>query len=174
MAEFAVSDTVVDRQALTVTFTVDLDLDMDSVPAPGAFRVTVNDARRNVAAGGVAISGKTVRLTLASTVSEGDTVRVQYTKPSADPLQGASGSTVDTFGDRSVTNNSVEGTIWSATLTVGSPGGTNNGCGLGGAVVNQCDRLLPTLVLHLRKQRLRSTLSPALWGTSSILGWRST
>ena len=44
----------VDGTTLTVTFTETLD--GDSIPAPGAFRVTVNNARRGVASGGVAMS----------------------------------------------------------------------------------------------------------------------
>ncbi len=107
----------VSGKTLTVTF--DANLDTGLVPSPGAFRVTVNNARRNVASGGVAISGKTVTLTLASAVGDGaDTVKVRYTKPSANPLQGSAyGRAVATFADQAVTNNTPE-TIWSATLTV--------------------------------------------------------
>jgi len=103
-----------DGTALTVTF--DQDLNTGQVPSHGAFRVTVNDARRNVASGGVAVSGKTVTLTLASAVSAGDTVKVRYTKPSRNPLRGADGLGVDGFADKAVTNQ----VIWSATLTVSS------------------------------------------------------
>ena len=110
----------VDEKTLTVTFTENLDT--GSVPSPGAFRVTVNNARRNVASGGVAISGKTVRLTLASAVSLTDTVKVRYSRPSAKPLQGAYGRAVATFADRAVTNN-TQATIWSATLTAKDLGG---------------------------------------------------
>ena len=92
------------------------------MPAPGDFHVTVGTARRDVAAGGVAISGKTVTLTLASAVTSTDTVKVRYTKPSS-PTRCASASTagnaVETFADQAVTNN-TPATIWSATLTVGS------------------------------------------------------
>ena len=115
----------VDENTLTLTF--DANLDRGSVPAPGAFRVTVNNARRNVAAGGVAVSGKTVRLTLASAVAYGETVKVRYTRPSANPLQGDSGRAVETFADRAVTNNTPE-TIWSATLTVGQLVTAGYGC----------------------------------------------
>ena len=84
-----------------MTFTATLD--EDSVPSPGAFRVTVNNARRNMASGGVAVSGQTVRLTLASPVAHGDTVKVRYTRPSARPLQGAGGFfAVNTFRDQAV------------------------------------------------------------------------
>ncbi|MXY35537.1 MAG: hypothetical protein F4Y54_01980, partial [Dehalococcoidia bacterium] len=100
---------------LTLTLTFNQALDGDSLPAPGAFRITVNGARRSVASGGVAISGMTVTLTLTSAVRGGDTVRVGYTKPSASPLRGASGFPVETFTNQAVTNNSP---IWSATLTV--------------------------------------------------------
>ena len=111
---------VVDGKALSVDFTVTLD--PDSLSAPGAFRVTVNGTRRSVAAGGVAISGKTVTLTLASAVTGGDTVRVRYTRPSAKPLKGTSGSAVDTFADRAVTNKTpaafVSAQVNAATLTI--------------------------------------------------------
>ena len=91
----AFSSAAVNGTALTLTF--DKDLDLGSRPAPDAFHVTVNNARRSVASGGVAISGKTVTLTLASAVSPGDTVKVRYTKPSSNPLRGADGRAVDTF-----------------------------------------------------------------------------
>ncbi len=114
----------VQETALTMTF--DVALDMDSVPSPGAFRVTVNNARRNVASGGVAVSGKIVTLTLASAVGPYDTVKIRYTKQSANPLQDASGSAVATFADLVVTNN-TQVTIWSATLTAKASGGAT-GC----------------------------------------------
>ena len=113
----------VDGTTLTMTFgaTVgSLSLDTGSVPAPGDFHVTVGDARRNVASGGVAISDTTVTLTLASAVTAGDEVKVRYTKttnPSANQLQDTHGSPVDTFGDQSVTNTAGEA-IWSSSLTL--------------------------------------------------------
>ena len=100
---------------LTLTLTFNQALDGDSVPAPGAFRVTENGARRSVATAGVAISGTTVTLTLTSAVRHGTTVRVSYTKPSTSPLRGANGFPVETFTNQAVTNNTP---IWSATLTV--------------------------------------------------------
>ena len=116
------------EKTLTAAFTGRLAA--DSVPAPDAFHVTVNAARRNVASGGVAISGKAVKLTLVSAVRRGDTVKVRYTKPSAGPLRGAAyGEAVETFADQAVTNDTL-GTIWSATLTVGGESnGANLGCG---------------------------------------------
>ena len=93
----------VDGTTLTLTFSANLDT--ASRPAHGDFHVTVGTARRNVASGGVAISGQTVTLTLESAVTDTDTVKVRYTKPTTNPLQGVSGTAVDTFADQSVTNN---------------------------------------------------------------------
>ena len=107
----------VDGATLTLTF--DETLDTGSRPVRGAFHVTVNNARRLVSAGGVAIAGKTVRLTLVSAVAVGDTVKVRY-NGSLGGLRGASGLAVDGFPDQAVTNNTVAGTIWSATRTVKS------------------------------------------------------
>ena len=114
----------------TLVLTFNKDLDAGSVPAPGAFRVTVNRSRRNVASGGVAISGKTVTLTLASAVSHGDEVKVRYSKPSSMPLQSAHGAAVFTFADQDVTNNTPPAGIrWSATLTAKATQlGTAVGC----------------------------------------------
>ncbi len=113
----AFKSAVVDEKTLTMTFTENLDA--ASKPAPGVFRVTVNNARRNVASGGVAVSGKTVTLTLASPVARTDTVRVRYTRPSAMPLRGAGGIAVATLSDQAVTNNTPAGVIiWSAALSV--------------------------------------------------------
>ena len=116
----------VEGETLTLTFTEEMD--------PGAtaenhfFHVTVNNARRNVATGGVAISGKTVRLTLRSAVAPGDTVLVRYTRPGGCQhcswgLRGASHIAVDTFPDQEVFNLSgplsfVSAEVNGATLTV--------------------------------------------------------
>ena len=116
----------VDGKTLTMTFTVDLD--GGSVPSHGAFRVTVNGARRSVVSGGVAVLGNTVTLTLASPVAHGDTVTVRYTRPSAMPLQTPAGVAVGTFADQAVTNNTPAGAIWSATLTVRGVSSGVHGC----------------------------------------------
>ena len=99
----ALQAVAVDGKTLTLTFHDRLDT--DSAPSPGAFRVTVNDALRNVASGGVAVSGKTVTLTLASAVDGGDTVKVRYTRPPSRPLRTRAGTVVPTFADRAVPNN---------------------------------------------------------------------
>ena len=114
----------------TLTLTFNQALDEGSLPLHGAFRVTVNDATRNVASGGVAISGMTVTLTLTSAVSNGDTVTVSYTKPSAGALQSATGYSVETFVNQEVTNNTPV-TLWTATLTAGLSGQNGHGCRVG-------------------------------------------
>ena len=120
----------------TLTLTFDENLDPDSLPSPGAFRVTVNGARRGVASGGVAIAGQTVKLTLVSAVTPTDTVRVGYTRPSVRPLLRHHGGAqvLESFADRAVTNNTVIG-IWSATLTTGPSGQQGHGCRTGSSTL---------------------------------------
>ena len=93
----------------------DADADLQREPGPGFAAVSLGllrhcerRARRHVALGGVAISGKTVRLTLASAVTHIDTVRVRYTKPSVRPLRGATGIAVATFGYAIGTNDTTD------------------------------------------------------------------
>ena len=126
----ALQSAAVNEKTLTMTF--DQTLDTASEPLPSAFTITVNNARRNVASNGVAISGTKVTLTLASAVAYGDTVTAGYTKPSANRLQSGSGIPVETFADRTVTNNSP---LWSATLTTGPSGWSGNGCRIGFSTV---------------------------------------
>ena len=132
------SSAAVAEDGTTLTVTFDENLDTVSAPAPGDFHVTVGSARRNVASGGVSISGKVVTLTLASAVIVGETVTVRYTKPATNPLRDAAGNQVATFADQDVTNNSTlsphevpQKSIWSATLTLKTTfgaGGTALGC----------------------------------------------
>ena len=92
----------VNGNTLTITFSENLDT--ASKPAAADFTVTVGSSARSVNSDGVAISGATVTLTLASAVTPGQTVKVRYTKPASNPLQNASGTDVETFSDQSVTN----------------------------------------------------------------------
>ncbi|MDE0023132.1 MAG: SwmB domain-containing protein, partial [Spirochaetaceae bacterium] len=62
----------------TLTLLYDEALDETSVPATGDFAVTVAESARGVS--GVAVSGATVALTLASAVTAGQAVTVSYTK----------------------------------------------------------------------------------------------
>ena len=116
----------VDEATLTASFNETLDTDF--VPAPGAFRVTVNGARRNVASGGVSISGATVTLTLASAVAGSDTVTLRYVRPGSNGLRNAAGHLVESFDAQDVTNGTPAGGFWSATLTVRGPTGGSIGC----------------------------------------------
>jgi len=72
------------------------------VPAAPAFTVLVNSVARTV--NSVSVSGSNVLLTLSSPVLSGESVTVAYTKPSANPLQTASGGAAATFSARTVTN----------------------------------------------------------------------
>ena len=75
------SGALVTGTTLTITFSETLDTRASAKPAEGAFAVKVNSAARTVDS--VAVSGSTVTLTLATAVSDGDTVTVSYTKPSS-------------------------------------------------------------------------------------------
>ena len=87
-----------------LTLTFNKKLDGNSVPAAGAFTVTVNGRTVSVASvEPVAVSGDTVRLVLASAVSSTDNVTVSYAQPSGSPLRGPDG-VVASFPSRSVTN----------------------------------------------------------------------
>lgn len=72
------------------------------VPSVSAFTVTVNSNSRSITS--VVVSGTKVTLTLSSAVSFGDAVTVEYTKPSASPLQSASGAQAASSGVKSVLN----------------------------------------------------------------------
>ncbi|MCY4509932.1 MAG: SwmB domain-containing protein, partial [Acidobacteria bacterium] len=96
------SAAAVNGKALTLSF--DEALDPNSAPAPGDFTVTVGTEERDVAAGGVAIKGATVTLTLDSPVLATDTVKVAYTKPASNPLRDSAVNAVATFTDQSVFN----------------------------------------------------------------------
>ncbi len=88
----------------TLRVVFDKNLVAYSVPAPGAFHVTVAGSRRDVAADGVAIAGATVTLTLASAVTAGQAVSMRYTIPATNPLQDVNGADPAVFGDQPVSN----------------------------------------------------------------------
>ena len=79
--------------------TYDEPLDEGSVPAPGAFTVSL-DGGTPEAPTDVAVSGSTVMLTLATPAMNGQTVTLTYTAPGSNPLQ-------DLFGNAAVSRPST-------------------------------------------------------------------
>ena len=113
-----VSVATVDGDSLELTF--DETLDESSVPAKGAFRVKV-DGGSGTAPSGVAVSGSTVTLTLATAVTHGQTVTVSYTQPSSNKLQDADGYAAASFTDQAVTN--ATGDVTAPTLSTATVDG---------------------------------------------------
>ena len=106
LAEGTAPSLAANGTALTLTFDEALTAD---VPATSAFTVTAGGAM--VAVSGVANSGATSVLTLASAVAQGATVTVSYTTPGSGGLQDAAGNEVASFTAQAVTNSStVDGT----------------------------------------------------------------
>ena len=88
----------------SLVLTYDENLDEDSEPATSAYSVSV-DSGAGTAPSSVAVSDKTVTLTLASAVTTGQTVTVTYTKPTSNPVKDRSGNEAPGFTNQSVTNN---------------------------------------------------------------------
>ena len=85
-------------------------LDEDATPAADAFTVTVGGQTRDLASSDpVAVDGRRVRLTLASAVASGDSVRVSYAVPAENPIQDRAGNAVVALSDQAVTNHTPEG-----------------------------------------------------------------
>ena len=82
-------DTADDDTALVLTFNEALDT--GSMPAATAFEVTVGTAAA-ANPDAVAVSGRTVTLTLAASVGASDTVTLDYTKPASNPVQDVHGN----------------------------------------------------------------------------------
>ena len=80
-------------------------LDAGSVPAAGAFAVTVAGAPRSLAAANpVAVSGREVVLTLASPAARHEAVTVSYAVPASNPVRDAAGNAAQPFAGRAVAN----------------------------------------------------------------------
>ena len=93
----------VDGNKLAMTFNAPMD--EDSTPAASAFTVKVGGSAVSLAdSNPVAISDKTVTLTLASGVAQSVGVTVSYGKPSDSPLQNLICEDAPSFTDESVTN----------------------------------------------------------------------
>ena len=99
---------VVNGKRLTINFLENLA--EDKVPLPAAFPVTVG-TNAAVSPAEVDVVGTTVILTLASPVTDGDTVKVGYdrTRAGTDLLQATTGTSVAAFGDQGVTNETPSG-----------------------------------------------------------------
>ena len=77
-------------------------LDPGSVPATSAFSVSVAGTNQTPTA--ISVSGKTVRLTLGTAATAGQTVTVSYTVPGTNPIQDADGNDAAALSGQSVTN----------------------------------------------------------------------
>ena len=95
----------------TLTLTYDEALDGTSVPASSAFAVKAGPSGSLAAALAdtmpVAVSGRTVILTLAAAVSMTDVVQVSYTAPGTNPVRDAAENAAENLTDRAVDNETV-------------------------------------------------------------------
>ena len=92
----------------TVTLTYSETLDPASVPAAGAFAVTVASSPRAVT--GVAVSGRRVTLTLTAAVSGGETVTVTYNPPTTNRIRDLAGNNAANLSGQSTINVTGDGT----------------------------------------------------------------
>lgn len=100
----------------TLTLTFDQSLKQTSIPAASAFAATIAGTATSVS--NVAISGRTVTLTLAPAASHNDAVTIAYTPPSQNPLTDASDNDAAAISARSVTNNTPAPLSTLSTATV--------------------------------------------------------
>ena len=90
----------------TLTLTYDGTLDVGATPSSAAFTVNVNGSERNIII--VGLGGANVLLTLSPAVESGDTVTVDYAKPSgANVIKDTDGNEADSFTGQAVTNNTA-------------------------------------------------------------------
>ena len=99
-------------------------LDTTSVPAAAAFTVTAGGAAVSVST--VSVSGMAVTLGLASAVTAGQTVLLDYVVPSSNPLQNGSGSDVSALAGQAVLNQTPVPTdlVWTSAVAIGNLDGT--------------------------------------------------
>ena len=112
-----VSSAAVDGTTLTITFSEGLT--ESPTPATTTFTVTVGGNDRGVDV--VTVSGSTVTLTLATAVSSGDQVTVDYTVPTdqaAARLKDLNDNPAESFSGQQVTNNTVASLPAGSLLTV--------------------------------------------------------
>ncbi len=108
----------------SLVLTYDGPLLATQVPAASAFDVTVGTAAAaNPSA--VAVDGSNLELTLSSAVGATDAVKVTYTKPATNPLQGTNSVAVDAFSDQ-VANNTSRLLVHNSRQGTSSVGWTND------------------------------------------------
>lgn len=73
-----------------------------TLPSASAFEVKINSTVATISK--LAVSEKTLLVTLSTTVKAGDEITFSYTKPETNPLLSATGTASDTFTGKSVTN----------------------------------------------------------------------
>ena len=102
--DLGLQSATVDGSTLTLTYNETLDTGV-TLPA-SAFVVNVNEASRSIMGAGV--GGSSVLLSLSPAVVAGDTVNVDYTKPSgSDVIKDAQGRQAASFTGQAVTNNTA-------------------------------------------------------------------
>ena len=107
----AVSTAATSYDGASIMLTYDENLDVGSVPAAGAFAVTVTvnqnlpeETLRRTTVSGVSVSGNTVTLTLDPDVQVNDAVTVSYTRQAVNALQDAAGNRAVSVSSMTVTN----------------------------------------------------------------------
>ncbi|MCW5322369.1 hypothetical protein D5039_14770 [Verminephrobacter aporrectodeae subsp. tuberculatae] len=90
---------------LVLTYTDATDLDAVRTAAASAFAVS-SAGNAAISVSSVAVSGKTVTLTLSRAVAGGETLKLSYTKPTTgdNVIQDATGNDAASFTDRAVSN----------------------------------------------------------------------
>ncbi|MCW8201027.1 hypothetical protein D8B23_22230, partial [Verminephrobacter aporrectodeae subsp. tuberculatae] len=89
---------------LTLTYTDASNLDAVNTAAASAYAVS-SAGNAAISVNSVAVSGKTVTLTLSRTVTSAETVTVSYTKPTGDNVvQDAAGNDAVSFSNQAVTH----------------------------------------------------------------------
>ena len=102
--DLGLQSATVDGFTLTLTYNETLDTGV-TLPA-SAFVVNVNEVSRSIMGAGV--GGSSVLLLLSPAVEAGDTVNVDYTKPSgSNVIKDTQGREADSFTGQAVTNNTV-------------------------------------------------------------------
>ncbi|MCW8200861.1 hypothetical protein D8B23_21335, partial [Verminephrobacter aporrectodeae subsp. tuberculatae] len=110
----------VNGNQLTLTYTDASNLDAVNTAAASAFAVS-SAGNAAISVNSVAVSGKTVTLTLSRTVASVETVTVSYTKPTGDNVvQDAAGNDAVSFSNQAVTHGtSVADTTPPVLITTG-------------------------------------------------------